>query len=157
VRPPVLADDRYSSNLDDNFGQAGFRVPTLLASPYAQPGYADHTVYDHTSILRFLEWRFLGAPATGSKKTGARWWLTKRDRNAANLGASLRASNPDPELRFAFDDSEPDLSTEMIVPCNQFVGVNKVEAEWGVDLDPEFLDLIELEYAAATALPWLQE
>jgi len=158
VRPPVLADDRYSSNLEDNFGQAGFRVPTLPASPYAQPGYADHTVYDHTSILRFLEWRFLGAPATGSKKTtDAKWWLTKRDRNAANLGASLRASNPDPELRFAFDDSEPDLSTEMIVPCNQFVGVNKVEAEWGVDLDPEFLDLIELEYAAATALPWLQE
>jgi phospholipase C len=157
VRPPVLADDRYSRNLDDNFGQAGFRVPTLVASPYARPGYADHTVYDHTSILRFLEWRFLGAPPTGSKQQAGRWWLTKRDRNAANLGASLRASNPDPELRFAFDDSEPDLSTEMIVPCDKFVDVNKVEAEWGVDLDPEFLDLIELDYAAATALPWLQQ
>ena len=42
--------------------QAGFRVPTVLASPYARPGYVDHTLYDHTSILRFLEWRFLGAP-----------------------------------------------------------------------------------------------
>ncbi len=45
----------------------------------------------------------------------------------------------------------------MIVPCDKFVDVNKVEAEWGVDLDPEFLDLIELDYAAATALPWLQQ
>jgi hypothetical protein len=110
------------------------------------------------SILRFLEWRFLGAPPTGSKQQqGDRWWLTKRDRNAANLGASLRGSSPDPELRFAFDDAEPDLSTEMIVPCDKFVGVNDVEAEWGVDLDPELLDLIELDYAAATALPWLQQ
>ncbi len=156
VRPPVLADDHYSPNLNNNFGQAGFRVPTLLASPYAQPGFADHTVYDHTSILRFIEWRFLGAPATGPSQPGGRWWLTKRDRNAANLGVSLRASNPDPELRFPFDDSEPGLSTEMLVPCDKLVDVSKTEAEWGVDLDPEFLDLIDQDYDPATDLPWLQ-
>ena len=45
--------------------QAGFRVPTILASPYAHHGLVDHRTYDHTSILRFLEWRFLGAPPEG--------------------------------------------------------------------------------------------
>ena len=31
VRPPVLADERASRRDIDNFGQAGFRVPTILA------------------------------------------------------------------------------------------------------------------------------
>ena len=38
---------------------------TIMASPYARQNYVDHRVYDHTSILRFLEWRFLGAPPEG--------------------------------------------------------------------------------------------
>ena len=96
VAPPVLPDLLASTVDDDNFGQAGFRVPTILASPYARPGYVDHRLYDHTSIMRFLEWRFLGAPAEGPSGDG--WWLTPRDRAANNIGASLGASQPDPEV-----------------------------------------------------------
>jgi phospholipase C len=33
----------------------GFRVPALLASPYARMGHIDHTLLDHTSILKFIE------------------------------------------------------------------------------------------------------
>jgi phospholipase C len=33
----------------------GFRVPALLVSPFARPGYIDHTVLDFASILRFIE------------------------------------------------------------------------------------------------------
>ena len=33
----------------------GFRVPTQLVSPYARQGYIDHTLLDHTSILKFIE------------------------------------------------------------------------------------------------------
>jgi phospholipase C len=33
----------------------GFRVPTLLISPYAKQGYVDHTQLDFTSILKFIE------------------------------------------------------------------------------------------------------
>lgn len=95
VPPPVLPDDRASADDLENFGQAGFRVPTLMASPYAQPGFVDHNLYDHTSILRFLEWRFLGAPAVGTE--GAGWWLTERDRYASNIGASL-VTTPTPEI-----------------------------------------------------------
>jgi phospholipase C len=33
----------------------GFRVPSLLVSPYARKGRIDHTLLDHTSILKFIE------------------------------------------------------------------------------------------------------
>jgi len=49
-------------------------------------------VYDHTSALRLIEWRFLGAPAHGTAEgKGGKWWLTARDRHAANLGATFAA------------------------------------------------------------------
>lgn len=35
----------------------GVRVPTLIISPLAKKGFVDHTVYDTTSILAFIEWR----------------------------------------------------------------------------------------------------
>ena len=66
VKPPTLPDQRASADLENDFGLAGFRVPTILASPYARQNYVDHRVYDHTSTLRFVEWRFLGAPPEGA-------------------------------------------------------------------------------------------
>jgi len=37
----------------------GPRVPMIAVSPYARPGYVDHTYNDHVSILKFIEanWR----------------------------------------------------------------------------------------------------
>ncbi|HZN15681.1 MAG TPA: alkaline phosphatase family protein [Acidimicrobiales bacterium] len=90
VAPALMADGRASSTDTKNFGQAGFRVPTFMVSPYALPNYVDHRPYDHTSILRFIEWRFLGAPAEGPGGSG--WWLTERDRHAYNIGASLQST-----------------------------------------------------------------
>jgi phospholipase C len=67
-----------------------------MASPFAREGYIDHRLYDHTSILRFIEWRFLGAPPEGPR--GKNWYLTSRDRHALNIGQSLRPSGPKPEI-----------------------------------------------------------
>jgi phospholipase C len=36
----------------------GFRVPLLIASPFARGGFVAHDTFDHTSLLRFLETRF---------------------------------------------------------------------------------------------------
>jgi phospholipase C len=36
----------------------GFRVPMLIVSPFARGGFVSPQVFDHTSILRFLETRF---------------------------------------------------------------------------------------------------
>ncbi len=99
VAPPIFTDDLASAIDTENFGQAGFRVPAIIASPRALPGFVDHEQYDHTSVLRFLEWRFLGAPAHGPNgDTSNPWWLTSRDRNAKNMGRTLSAHafNPDP-------------------------------------------------------------
>jgi phospholipase C len=98
VKPPVVEDDHVTGRDRTNLGQLGFRVPTVLASPYAPRNYVDHNLYDHTSIMRFLEWRFLGAPPQGPGKSGDQWFLTKRDRHTNNFGASLRSGDPDPEV-----------------------------------------------------------
>jgi phospholipase C len=36
----------------------GFRVPTLVISPFSRGGFVSSDLFDHTSILRFLETRF---------------------------------------------------------------------------------------------------
>jgi phospholipase C len=36
----------------------GFRVPTLIVSPYSRGGFVSSDLFDHTSLLRFLETRF---------------------------------------------------------------------------------------------------
>jgi phospholipase C len=37
------------------YDRLGFRVPAVIVSPYAKPGYVTSTVYDHTSILKLIE------------------------------------------------------------------------------------------------------
>ena len=53
----------------DAFG-LGPRVPLLIISPYAKPGYISHTQYEFSSVLKFIEERFSLLP------------LTTRDANA---------------------------------------------------------------------------
>jgi acid phosphatase len=36
----------------------GTRIPAIIISPFAKKGYVDHTLYDTTSILRFITRRF---------------------------------------------------------------------------------------------------
>ena len=67
---------------DPTHAQVGFRVPTYVISPFARPGHVNHQVFDHTSILKMVEWRFGLAP------------LTPRDRAAANLADALDFSKP---------------------------------------------------------------
>ena len=75
VVPPKACppDDRVDATAQPavGFDQLGIRVPLLVVSPYAKKGFVSHTVYDHTSITRFLEARFT-LPA-----------LSARDANAA--------------------------------------------------------------------------
>ncbi len=79
-RPPVaLAPDDIAPVVPsgeqtyDGFRRYGFRVPSVVVSPYSKQDYVSHMVYDHTSVLAFLEKKF-NLPA-----------LTKRDANANDL------------------------------------------------------------------------
>src|SRR5262249_6184663 len=42
-----------------NFNQLGVRVPIIAVSPFTKPSYVSHTVGDHTSLLAFIERRFM--------------------------------------------------------------------------------------------------
>ena len=44
VAPPTVDSDGL-----------GFRVPTLLVSPYARKGFVDHDLLEHASMLKFIE------------------------------------------------------------------------------------------------------
>ena len=35
----------------DDFARYGFRVPSVVVSPYAKPGYTSHVLYDLTGFL----------------------------------------------------------------------------------------------------------
>jgi phospholipase C len=76
--PPV--DNTYG----DEYTILGFRVPTVMVSPWAKAGFTSHTVYDHTSWLATIE-RKWNLPA-----------LTLRDANANPLDDCLVASGPAP-------------------------------------------------------------
>ncbi|MCC7077945.1 MAG: alkaline phosphatase family protein [Acidimicrobiia bacterium] len=77
VPPPELADDH-----PDLGRPVGFRVPALMVSPWAHRGAVSHRVKDHTSWLKFVQWRF-GLPA-----------LTTRNETADNLLEALDFSSP---------------------------------------------------------------
>jgi phospholipase C len=61
----------------------GFRVPTVVISPFARRGSVSHLTFDHTSILKMIEWRWGLEP------------LTPRDKHANNLARALDFANPD--------------------------------------------------------------
>ena len=77
VRPPSVPDIRQSRNLDNDFGQMGFRVPGIVVSPYARRGGVVHTRFGHESILKLVEYRYGLRP------------LTRRDARANNAGLAL--------------------------------------------------------------------
>ncbi len=49
--------DHVAPPVRDRWGP-GARVPAIIVSPYAKKGYVDHTRYDTTSILAFIELRW---------------------------------------------------------------------------------------------------
>ncbi len=66
VPPPTVADDRAA----EGFDQLGFRVPAIVAGPYAKQGYVSSVQYDHTSALKHIE-NVHGLPAFTARSTAA--------------------------------------------------------------------------------------
>jgi len=94
---PLSVDDPRSSEAGHSaadFGRLGFRVPTQLISPYAAGGRVDHGLYDHTSILKFIETNWGLTPM-------AQWDPGTRDPGERNIGAAFTTA-PNIEARDAF-------------------------------------------------------
>ncbi len=79
IAPPKLANSNECINLPANVKilnpdcYLGFRVPTIIISPYAKHGFLDNTQYSFESILKFIEWNWNLSP------------LDARDADAHNL------------------------------------------------------------------------
>src|SRR5205814_8790338 len=58
---PIPAADAAAGNSD---GRLGFRAANLLVAPWARGGYVSHVQFDHTSVLRMIEWRWSLEPLT---------------------------------------------------------------------------------------------
>ena len=94
VRPPKV----------DKFGY-GFRVPTLLVSPYARRGHIDHTTLDFTSALKFIEDNWDLKP------------LAKRDASAANITSAFDFSRAprSPRILTAAPQKKPSEPNRLVI------------------------------------------
>jgi phospholipase C len=63
-------------------GLRGFRTPAMVISPWSPRGTVAHGLYDHTSVLKMIEWRWNIRP------------LTVRDSTANNLAEALNFARP---------------------------------------------------------------
>jgi phospholipase C len=98
VPPPrIIAPNNIDTDLVDGKALLGCRVPTVIVSPFTRGNPAKPRInaltYDHTSVLKLIEWRWNIPP------------LTKRDASneIANLALALNFSS--------IDTSIPDLPT----------------------------------------------
>jgi phospholipase C len=107
----------------------GFRVPTVVVSPRARRGAVAHGTYDHTSILRAIEWRW-DLPS-----------LTPRDANARNLAEVLDFG------------SMPDLSAPTITVPPFVPGAPCPVEEAGAQAGPEAAEWSDLK-KLALSLNW---
>ena len=106
--PPQTAPDD-----DPTTALRGFRVPAVVISPRSRRGAVAHGVYDHTSVLKAIEWRWGLAP------------LTRRDAAARNIAEVID-----------FDDAPrltPRKYTVRTVPSGSPCQVATLESseEWG--------------------------
>src|SRR6185503_15273014 len=67
VAPPrVVAPNATDADLVDGQALLGFRVPVVVASPFTRGDASfprvSHTRFDHTSVLKLIEWRHGLAP-----------------------------------------------------------------------------------------------
>jgi phospholipase C len=82
VRPPRVPDARASTDLAEDFGQMGFRIPAVAISPFARGERVRHAQLGFESIIKLIGYRFgLGH-------------LTVRDRYATNIGETLDWEQP---------------------------------------------------------------
>src|SRR5712691_7556316 len=76
---PIPVADQLAGNQD---GRLGFRTPALLISPWSLRGDVSHIQFDHTSVLKLIEWRWRLAS------------LSVRDAGANNLAYALDCTQP---------------------------------------------------------------
>jgi phospholipase C len=83
--------DHVSPPQVDEFG-LGFRVPTIVISPWVKPHYIDHTQYEFSSMLRFAETVF-NLPTLGARDAHVNDMMSMFDFNQAPLSTLIEPAN----------------------------------------------------------------
>ena len=115
---PIPAADQVAGNAD---GLRGFRVPCLAIAPWAPRSAVARGVYDHTSVLKMIEWRWGLAP------------LTVRDATANNLAEVLDFSRPSlaaPAVAVPPSPIGVPCPAGALLPSGQPVPAGEEEDEW---------------------------
>jgi phospholipase C len=122
---------RHAEDVASRTSLRGFRVPTVVISPFASRHHVAHLRLDHASVLKMIEWRW------GLKA------LTVRDYHANNLARVLDFTTTPPDLnapgytvtpfarrdgRCASQDAEPG------VEARAWAGLKKIARQHGWDV-----------------------
>jgi|HubBroStandDraft_6_1064221.scaffolds.fasta_scaffold128442_2 phospholipase C len=125
VPPRVIAPNNIDTDLVDGNALLGCRVPVVVVSPFSLGNKAtpriDSRLYDHTSVLKLIEWRYSLPP------------LTLRDASdqIANLALSLNLTAPSDTV-----PALPVVTAPIPTPCGLF--------ELGTEIDNESYDFYKL-------------
>lgn len=119
VTPPrVIAPNDVDTDLVNGNALLGCRVPVVVVSPFTRGNTAtpriNSVLYDHTSVLKLIEWRF-GVPS-----------LTSRDASSevGNLAQALNFANPDTSV-----PALPVVPPPIPTPCGLFELASEVDNE----------------------------
>ncbi len=126
VTPPrAIAPNDVDTDLVNGKALLGCRVPVVVVSPFTRGNTAtpriDSAIYDHTSVLKLIEWRYNLPP------------LTSRDASTdvANLANALNFAQPDFTI-----PTLPAITPPIPTPCGLF--------ELGSEVDNESYDFYKL-------------
>jgi phospholipase C len=98
VFPRLVRSKKNLTSGPHRYDRYGFRVPAVIVSPYARPGYVCSTVLDHTSVLRLIEEKW-NLPALTARDAAANTPLDALD--LARAPAFLTPPElPEPALRW---------------------------------------------------------
>jgi phospholipase C len=81
VPPPAALDTSIDQDKDGHPVPYGTRVPLIAIGKFARRGTVSHEQLEHSSVVRFLEYNFLGPSGVGA--------LGARDKVVNNLGSLL--------------------------------------------------------------------
>jgi phospholipase C len=117
IPPRADADDSVVPGSQFDFHLRGFRVPCLVISPFAPAAVSHAGPFDHTSVLKLVEWRFGLQP------------VAARDAAANNLAEVLDLTSPvrtdRPDVPVLVGRTGLDLPTEV-------VGAGFLLGAWGL-------------------------
>jgi phospholipase C len=133
--PPPKTEDNFAAK---GFDRLGFRVPGIVAGPYVKQSVSN-TLFDHTSILAFLEWKFGMEP------------LTKRDAAANNFSDLLDADrirnrNPRQAPVYAEVHVDDDSITDACKSGGGLAPTDDIHTFANMGLIPRELDLRSKRY-----------